>query len=68
MLSTLLTFEDVARTLNAGVPLVEDLIARGELACLEIAPGEYRVPPGDLRRFINVRKRDFRPHPTERSA
>lgn len=67
-MNALLTFEDVARTLNADVPIVEALIARGELACLEIAPGEYRVPPGDLRRFINVRKRDFRPRPVERHA
>jgi helix-turn-helix protein len=64
----LLTFDDVARALNAKRPLVEKLVAAGELACLETAPGEYRVPPGDLRRFINVRKRDFRPTTHAESA
>jgi hypothetical protein len=59
--STLLTLEDVARTLKAELPVVEGLVARGELAALEIAPGVYRVAIVDLRRFINVRRRDFRP-------
>ena len=60
-MDALLTLDDVARTLNAELEIVAGLITRGELAALEISPGQYRVPPGDLRRFITVRKRDFRP-------
>jgi hypothetical protein len=56
-----LTFEDVARRLNADVALVAELVTRGELSALELAPGVFRVAPGDLRRFINIRRADFIP-------
>ena len=53
------TLDDVAKILNADCAGVTTLIARGELLALEIGPGELRVAPGDLRRFIIVRKRDL---------
>jgi hypothetical protein len=56
---TLLTPEEVSRILATDPLVVRDLIKRGQLGALELAPGDYRVTPGDLQRFIAVRKRDF---------
>jgi hypothetical protein len=57
----LLTLPTVADVLAAPEPLVADIIGRGELLALEIAPGEFRVALGDLRRFIAFKRASFRP-------
>ncbi len=63
-MEALLTVSEVARALNAEEPVALDLIRRGALGALELTPGEYRVTASDLRRFINVRRADFRPRGT----
>jgi len=60
-LDVLFTVPEVAQFLKADEPKILGLIARGELLALELAPGEYRVTAADLRRFVNVRRADFRP-------
>lgn len=59
-----LTPAEVAKILKAHEPQVLDLIITGQLGALELAPGDYRVTATDLRRFINVRRADFRPPAT----
>jgi hypothetical protein len=60
-MDTVFTVAEVAKTLKIQEPDALGLIVRGELGALELVPGEYRVTATDLRRFINVRRADFRP-------
>jgi excisionase family DNA binding protein len=55
------TVAEVAKTLKVDERDALRLIVRGELGALELGPGEYRVTAADLRRFINIRRADFRP-------
>jgi hypothetical protein len=67
-MSPLLSLERAAEVLDVEVPIVEDLIAREELYTVEIVPGLWRIAQADLRRFVHVRRRGFRPSVTEMSA
>jgi len=59
-MDTVFTVAEVAQTLKIEECDALGLIVRGELGALELGPGEYRVTATDLRRFINVRRADFR--------
>jgi excisionase family DNA binding protein len=59
-MDTVFTVAEVAKTLKVDERDALGLIVRGELGALELGPGEYRVTAADLRRFINVRRADFR--------
>jgi len=51
----------VARYLRIDLPDVQRLVDAEELHAIEVLPGVVRVDPTDLRRFVETRRRSFRP-------
>ena len=61
----LLTLAGVAQYLQISEGDVRQLIDAEDLHAIELGPGVLRVAPRDLREFLEVRRRGFRPrlHP-----